>query len=139
MEDRSRYGALTILVDQNLRGQAVLIWGTLAAEGWLELLPLRLVTFDDVDLPPDSDDRTVWRLAQARRLLLLTGNRRMRGPESLEQVIREENTPTSMPVITVGRVNRLDESTYRERCSRRLIEIALDLENFLGMGRVFVP
>jgi len=139
MEDRNRYGALTILVDQNLRGQAVLIWGTLAAEGWLELLPLRLVTFDDVDLPPDSDDRTVWRLAQARRLLLLTGNRRMRGPESLEQVIREENTPTSMPVITVGRVNRLDESTYRERCSRRLIEIALDLENFLGMGRVFVP
>ena len=139
MEDRSRYGALTILVDQNLRGQAVLIWGTLAAEGWLELLPLRLVTFDDVDLPPDSDDRTVWRLAQARRLLLLTGNRRMRGPESLEQVIREENTPTSMPVITVGRVNRLDESTYRERCSRRLIEIALDLENFLGLGRVFVP
>lgn len=139
MEDRSRYGALTILVDQNLRGQAVLIWGTLVAEGWLELLPLRLVTFDDVDLPPDSDDRTVWRLAQARRLLLLTGNRRMRGPESLEQVIREENTPTSMPVITVGRVNRLDESTYRERCSRRLIEIALDLENFLGMGRVFVP
>jgi hypothetical protein len=139
MEDRSRYGALTILVDQNLRGQAVLIWGTLAAEGWLELLPLHLVTFDDVDLPPDSDDRTVWRLAQARRLLLLTGNRRMRGPESLEQVIREENTPTSMPVITVGRVNRLDESTYRERCSRRLIEIALDLENFLGLGRVFVP
>jgi hypothetical protein len=139
MEDRSRYGALTILVDQNLRGQAVLIWGTLAAEGWLELLPLCLVTFDDVDLPPDSDDRTVWRLAQARRLLLLTGNRRMRGPESLEQVIREENTPTSMPVITVGRVNRLDESTYRERCSRRLIEIALDLENFLGLGRVFVP
>ena len=139
MEDRNRYGALTILVDQNLRGQAVLIWGTLAIEGWLELLPLRLVTFDDVDLPPDSDDRTVWRLAQARRLLLLTGNRRMRGPESLEQVIREENTPTSMPVITVGRVNRLDESTYRERCSRRLIEITLDLENFLGLGRVFVP
>jgi hypothetical protein len=139
METRTPYGALTILVDQNLRGQAVLIWGTLATEGWFELLPLRLVTFDDVALPPDSDDRAVWRLAQTLRLLLLTGNRRMSGPNSLEQVIREENTSTAMPVITIGRVNRLDESGYRSLCSRRLIEIALDLENYLGMGRIFIP
>lgn len=132
MEDRSRYGALTVLVDQNLEGQAILIWGTLAAEGWLELLPLRLATFHDVGLPPDSDDRTVWRFAQERHLLLLTGNRRMRGPDSLEQVIREENTSSAIPVITVGRVNRVDEPGYRIRCSRRLIEIVLDLENHLG-------
>ena len=71
---------MTILVDHNLRGQALLLWGTLAAEGWLALLPLRLVTFEDVGLPVNSSDRTVWQFAQTNRMLLLTGNRSMKGP-----------------------------------------------------------
>ena len=29
---------MTILVDHNLKGQALLLWGTLAAEGWFTLL-----------------------------------------------------------------------------------------------------
>jgi hypothetical protein len=37
---------LTILVDQHLHGQAVLIQGTLVARGWLDLLSLHLVTFE---------------------------------------------------------------------------------------------
>jgi hypothetical protein len=130
---------MTILVDHNMKGQAVLLWGTLAAAGWFDLLPLRLVTFADVDLPVNSDDRTVWRFAQTRHLLLLTGNRSMTGPDSLEQTIREENTATSLPVITVGSVGRLDAREYRERCARRLIEITIDLDNYLGTGRLFIP
>jgi hypothetical protein len=39
---------MTILVDHNLKGQALLLWGTLAAEGWFTLLPLHLLTFEDV-------------------------------------------------------------------------------------------
>jgi len=50
---------MTILVDHNMRGQAILLWGTLAAEGWLDLLPLRLATFADVGLPVESTDRAV--------------------------------------------------------------------------------
>ena len=42
---------ITVLVDHNIEGQAVLLWGTLVAEGWLELLPLRLATFAEVGLP----------------------------------------------------------------------------------------
>lgn len=86
---------MTVLVDHNLKGQALLLWGTLAAEGWFALLSLRLVTFEDVGLPVNSSDRAVWRFAQANRMLLLTGNRSMKGPDSLEQTIREENTLTS--------------------------------------------
>lgn len=130
---------MTILADHNLEGQAVLLWGTLATEGWLPLLPLRLVMFRDLDLPTDSTDREVWRYAQLHRLVLLTGNRRMRGEDSLEQVIREENTLTSLPVITVARVDRLDERVYREQCSSRLVEIMLDIEKYLGVGRIFIP
>ncbi|MDQ3007908.1 MAG: hypothetical protein M3R47_21320 [Chloroflexota bacterium] len=55
------------------------------------------------------------------------------------QVIREENTPMSLPIITVARVNRLDERTYREQCSSRRIEIMLDIDRYLGVGRIFIP
>lgn len=130
---------MTVLVDHNMKGQAILLWGTLAAAGWLDLLPLRLVTFADVDLPIDSNDRTVWRFAQTHHLLLLTGNRSMTGPDSLEQTIREESTSASLPGITVGSVGRLDEREYRERCASRLIEIVIDLDNYLGTGRLFIP
>jgi hypothetical protein len=71
--------------------------------------------------------------------VLLTGNRRQRGNDSLEQVIREENTATSLPVITVGSVDRLDEPVYREQCSSRLTEIMLDIENYRGTGRIYIP
>ena len=130
---------MTVLADHNLEGQAILLWGTLATEGWLTLLPVRLVMFHEVGLPTDSNDRDVWRYAQTHQLVLLTGNRRKRGTDSLEQVIREENTPMSLPVITVARVNRLDERTYREQCSSRLIEIMLDIDRYLCVGRIFIP
>jgi hypothetical protein len=81
----------------------------------------------------------VWRFAQAQQMLLLTGNRRMRGADSLEQVIRTENTPASLPVITVASVERLDERRYREHCASRLIQIILDLDNCLGAGRLYIP
>ena len=87
---------MMILADHNLEGQAILLWSTLAAEGWLDLLTLRLMTLRDVGLPNNSSDREVWRWAQAQQMILLTGNRRMKGANSLEQTIREENTPVSM-------------------------------------------
>jgi hypothetical protein len=128
-----------ILADHHLEGQVVLLRGTLAASGWLELFSLQLVTFKDVGLATSSSDRVVWRFVQERRMLLLTGNRAMKGTDSLEQTIREENTPTSLPIITVARVDRLDERRYRERCANRLLEILDELDNYLGSGRVFIP
>ena len=63
----------------------------------------------------------------------------MRGPDSLEQTIREENTINSLPVITVGDVNRLDEKRYRDACATRLVEIVLDVERYRGAGRLYIP
>ena len=129
----------TILVDQNMEGQATLLWGTLAARGWLELVSIRLVTFTEIGLPIDSNDRKVWRFAQAQGMLLLTDNRNMKGEDSLEQTLREENTSTSLPVLTVGRTDRLDEQEYREQCASRLVEIVLDLKYYLGASRIYIP
>ena len=114
---------ITFLVDHDIEGQALTLWGTLAAVG----------------LPVDSSDRAVWRTAQARGMVLLTHNRNMKSDDSLEQTIREENTPTALPVVTIGRIDRIRERIYRERCAVRLVEIGLDIEIYLGIGRIFIP
>lgn len=130
---------ITVLADHNIEGQAAILWGTLGARGWLELASLRVMRFADVGLPVDSPDRMVWRFVQARGMLLLTGNRNMKGDDSLGQTMRDEATPESLPVLTIGSLDRLVEREYRERCAERLVEIALYLERYLGVGRIFIP
>lgn len=130
---------ITILADHDIEGHALLLWGTLASAGWLELIPMRLVRFVDVGLPHNSTDREVWRFAQAQQMFLLTNNRNMEGNDSLEQTIRDENTPTSLPILTVGRIERIADGLYREACVTRLLEIVLYPVNYLGAGRVFIP
>lgn len=70
---------------------------------------------------------------------MLTANRNMKNIDSLEQTIQEENTLASLPVITLGNINRMSDFKYREQCSIRLIEILLDLDNYMGSGRLFIP
>jgi hypothetical protein len=130
---------MIFLVDYNLDGYAPVFLGILTKRGWFELLPIRFVTFREVELSMDSSDRLVWFFAQSNQMIILTANRNMKGKDSLEQVIREENTITSLPVVTIGDLNRLDEFDYRERCVDRLIELVLDIENYKGVGRLFIP
>lgn len=130
---------LTVLVDHNIEGQATLLWQTILTEKWTELLPMQFVTFSEVNLPIDSNDRQVWRFAQANRMLLLTDNRSLNDTDSLEQTLREENTPTSLPVLTIGNKRRVGERLYREQCANRLVDIGLDLANYLGQRRIFIP
>jgi hypothetical protein len=72
-------------------------------------------------------------------MILLTNNRNMRGENSLEQTIRNETSPISRPVLTIGRIERLSDRPYRGRCAIRLVEIALEVEKYLGTGRIYVP
>jgi len=129
---------MKLLVDHDIEGYAVLLWGSLIAERWLELAEIDFVMFTTVGLAFDSNDRDVWRSAQANGMVLLTSNRNMQDDDSLEQTIRQENTTDSLPVITISNVQRLDKKSYRDRCIARLVEIALDLDNYLGTGRIFV-
>jgi hypothetical protein len=131
---------MKFLIDHNLGGHAEILMGNIVSQGWLELLPIKFITFKEINLSIDSNDRIVWRFAQANQMLLLTANRSMKGEESLEQVLREENTAISLPVITIGDANRfLADRVYRNRVTDRLIEILLDIEAWMGVGRIFVP
>jgi hypothetical protein len=129
----------TVLVDHNMEGQAARLWSTLASDGWLKLEPLELVTFARVGLPAASTDRLVWRFAQSQRMILLTNNRNARDADSLWRTILEESTSTSLPVLTVGDIDRMVELEYGQRSAERLVEISLYLENCLGTGRMFIP
>jgi hypothetical protein len=130
---------MNFLIDYDLRGQAALLWGTIASEGWLELMPIRFIGFEEVGLLENSSDRLVWQVAQSNQMIILTANRNMKGDDSLEQVIREENNLQSLPVVTIASKERLDERSYRERCASRLVEILFDIENYMGVGRVYIP
>lgn len=72
-------------------------------------------------------------------MILLTANRNMEGEDSLEQVLRKENALNSLPVITIGNVERLGEPDYHNRCVDRILEIILDIENVIGVGRLYIP
>ena len=130
---------MKVLLDHHMKRQGILLWATLGSEGWLKLLDIPMQTFSDVGLSIDSSDREVWRFAQEKQLILLTANRNRDGEDSLEQTIREENAPNSLPVITIGAIGRMEESTYREQCAERLVEIVLNIENHLGIGRIYIP
>jgi hypothetical protein len=131
---------MIFLIDHNLKGHSLVFFGTIASQGWLDIVPIQFVTFTDVDLSIDSDDRTVWRLAQENQMILLTANRSMKGKDSLEQVMREENTSESLPVITISNADRLlNDSEYRGRCVESLVEIVLDIDTYRGARRIFIP
>ena len=131
---------MIFLIDHNLNGHAIIFFGSIANQGWLDIIPIRFVTFAQMELPIDSDDRVVWRLAQENQMILLTANRTMKGKDSLEQVMREENTSNSLPVITIGNADRLlNDWEYRERCVEGLIEIVLDINTYVGVSRLFIP
>ena len=130
---------MIILVDYNLTGYIELLQGALAKDGWLELLSLKFSTLEQVGLKPDCNDQIIWRFVQTNKMLLITANRNAKGEDSLEQTIRREANSQSLPIITIANLDRLMEKDYRDRCGLRLVEVAFSLENYLGVGRIFIP
>ena len=131
---------MIFLIDHNLKGHALILFGAIASQGWLDIVSIQFATFAELDIPTDSDDRIVWRLAQKNRMVLLTANRSMKGKDSLEQVMREESTSASLPVVTISNADRLlNDPEYRSRCIESLIEIVLSIDSYRGAQRIFIP
>ena len=53
--------------------------------------------------------------------------------------MREENLPESLPIITISDPDRVNEYGYRESCVERLVEIVIDIQDYMGAGRLFIP
>jgi hypothetical protein len=132
-----------ILADVNIVGQVGYLVQIMRSEEWADFwqdLGLVLLQFAEVGLASEASDLKIWKRCQAEQLIFLTNNRNDDGPESLESVIRQNNTPTSLPIFTIGNVARLEMSrAYAEEVVERLYEYLLRIDELRGTGRLFLP
>jgi hypothetical protein len=132
-----------IMADHDIEGQIQVLLRLLISAEWRVLwteLAVRVESFASLELPVDTSDTELWSFCQTRQIVLITGNRNRDGPESLEAVIQAANTPTSLPVLTIGEPQRiLTSNAYAHRVVERLMEYLVDLENLRGTGRLYLP
>jgi hypothetical protein len=132
-----------LLADINILGHLRALIAVLEDDYWRDVwhsLNLPLYSFRDFGLATNASDALVWQKCQDEELVLLTGNRNSDGPDSLEAVLRAKNTPACLPVFTVGDTERvLQSKQYAERVVERLLEYVLDVENYRGTGRLYLP
>jgi hypothetical protein len=129
----------TILLDHHLEDRTKYFQAGLRETGWDDLLTLDFMLLRDFGLPDNLSDQGIWRFVQQHRLWLITSNRNRKGETSLQATIERENTPDSLPVITIAQAGRLVIPDYRQQAIERLAEIILYPEKCLGMGRAYIP
>lgn len=132
-----------LLADNNAVGHLQVLLRTMVDDVWLDVwdyLELAVVTFEDIGLSRDADDRTLWRTCQREELVLVTINRNARGSDSLEAVIQDERTDQSLPIVTLANPDRIRlDRKYAVKTAESLLALLFDIEQHLGMGRVYVP
>jgi hypothetical protein len=132
-----------ILADINAGKQRRAILAIWASDAWREIwdnLGFAVLSFPAVGLAYDSPDDLIWRTCQRESLVLITGNRNDDGPDSLEAVIRAENQPDSLPVITFANPNRvLQDRAYAEQVAERLLGFLMQIDDVRSVGRLYVP
>jgi hypothetical protein len=130
---------ITILLDHDLEGRVVFFEAALTETGWDRDLHIEFIRLRDLNLPEDSTDREIWLYAQRERLLLITNNRNRDDESSLQAVVETENKADSLPVLTISDQTRLSVPEYRQQVVDKLAAIIIDLENYLGTGRIYLP
>lgn len=132
-----------ILADNDVRGQVEYLVALMQTEPWREFwldLGLALFDFEDVGLTAASADMEVWERCQADELVLITGNRNLAGPDSLEATIRLRNTSQCLPVFTLADVKKMNASkAYAEQVVETLIDYLQRIDTVRGAGRLYLP
>jgi hypothetical protein len=132
-----------ILSDNDVRGQFDALIRVCTSESWREVwtsLGLRTYTLEALGMPADAVDAEIWRICQQRELVLVTGNRNAKGEDSLENTIRLLNQPTSLPVSTLADPPAIErDREYAEQVAVRLMELLIDIDNYRGCGRLYLP
>ncbi len=132
-----------ILADVNIVGHLfglVRIW---ESDEWKEIwrsLNLRVFTFEDLGLDAAATDVEVWRTCQSNEIILVTANRNDDGPDSLESAIGQHNTAKNLPVFTLANTSKIESNrSYAVRVATKILQNLLEIEEFLGTGRLFIP
>jgi len=134
---------ICLLADANIQGHIERVVAAMQTASWKDLwisLQLRHLTFTDVGLNVADTDAVIWHRCQERQVFLLTNNRNKDGADSLEATIRNQTTLQSLPVFTIGNVDRvLRDSQYRESVVEALYDYLMEVENIRGTGRLYLP
>jgi predicted nuclease of predicted toxin-antitoxin system len=132
-----------LLADNDVVGNVEDLVREMRSPQWADFwaaLGLTLVYFRDVGLAPTASDREIWQTCQAQQLLLITNNRNLEDPESLEATIRSSTTPDSLPVFTISDVQAFrTDRAYVERVVERLYEYIIQIDELRGTGRLYLP
>jgi len=130
---------LTILLDHDLEGRVVFLEAGLKETGWNQDLNIEFKRLRDLNLAEDSTDQEIWRYVQRERLLFITNNRSRDDETSLEAVIERESKLDSLPVLTISDQDKLILAEYRQKVADKLTLLIIDIEDYLGTGRIFLP
>jgi hypothetical protein len=129
--------------DNDILGHFRVLLGHHESPTWQDVwrrLEIAIHSFDSLGLLRTSSDREIWHKCQQEHVILITANRNDDGPDSLETTIRNSNTPESLPVFTLANADRIRlSSAYAEQVVERLLIVLMDLDNFGGVGRVWLP
>ena len=132
-----------IMSDNDIQGHFGELLNFLESDYWREIwdsLGLTVETFETQELARDAPDIVLWQSCQQHQILLVTCNRNQEGPESLETAIRTWNEASSLPVFTLADpVRFMNSRAYADRVVERLLDCLLNLDNYRGAGRVFLP
>jgi hypothetical protein len=105
-----------------------------------EELELEIVTFENLGLDRRSPDSLVWRTCQDQQIVLVTANRNQEGSDSLEATIRAFNKINSLPVFTLANPDRiLVDRDYADLVAERMLDRLIEIDKFLGAGRIWLP
>ena len=101
---------------------------------------VRIISFADLSLARSVSDDVLWFACQRNGVVLFTDNRNSGRPDSLEATIIAHNTVSALPVLTPGEsLKLLTDERYLERAAIRLMEIVMELDQYRGAGRLYIP
>lgn len=142
---RGRLEKQGLLADANVQGHLKYLRRLLEELDLLAILQrlgLQLVTFSDLGLPGELEDRTLWNLCQRDGWVLFTDNRNNESADSLEATIRDSWKVNDLPVLTVSDKNRFEnDRVYGERVAADVADILFGIleQEFLDQPRIFIP
>jgi hypothetical protein len=106
-------------------------------------LNLRLVTFPDLQLPRDLDDRRLWIRCQQDGWVLFTENRNDDGPDSLHATLADSWQTGCLPVLTLSDKGKFEhDRAYADRVATDVADLLFGIaqeEPYRAQPRIWVP
>ncbi len=135
-----------LLADVNVQGHLPHLRHLLEAlDLWTILVErnLRLVTFPDLQLPRDLDDRSLWNRCQQEGWVLFSENRNHDGPDSLEATLADSWQVGCLPVLTLSDKGRFEhDRAYASRVATDIADLLFGIAqegHYRDRARIWVP